>query len=310
MQLLIDVILPVFGVVALGYGATFTPLIDRATGSAISRFAFNIALPIMLFEKLAHSRLPAEQMGGFLLAYFAGAGLTAVLTAALLRLRGVRRLDRGTILVFTATYSNTVLLGIPLVLTAYGDAASLPLFVLITFHGVVFFSIVTLMIELGQGVPGRLVTLPWRTLQALLGNPIFLGLSCGLAANLLELPMPQAVRGAAQLVGQAALPCALFAMGAALRDYRLEGALRTVPLLVVLKLGVQPAFVYALAAPVLGLPDLWVKVATLLAALPTGINVFLLASRYRAGEAESAAGILLTTSLSVVTLSVVLHLLG
>ena len=106
------------------------------------------------------------------------------------------------------------------------------------------------------------------------------------------------------------MPCALFSVGASLRAYRLKGALAPAALMVILKLGLHPLIVWALASFVFAVPLLWAKVAIVLAALPVGVNVYLFAVRYDAGQAESASAILLSSVLSVATLAVVLLWLG
>ena len=308
MDSLIDVVVPVFGIIGLGFAATFTRAFDAQLAKALSGFVFTFALPLMLFRRLSLSELPDDGMGAFLAVYFAGAGLNGLVGLGLFGLLFKQGFVMTTILAFGSAYANTVLLGIPLVLQAYGDAGAVPLFVLIAFHGVVFFTLVTVMIETAGG-SGEIKGLFARTVKGLATNPIFLGLAAGLAANLAGLRAPRALDGMLVLIGGAALPCALFSLGAALRAYPLRGALPLALAVTGLKLGLQPIIVFALAN-LAGLPPLWVKVATLSAAMPTGINVYLFAARYRAGEAEAAAIILLSTALSPLSLSLVLVLLG
>jgi len=122
--------------------------------------------------------------------------------------------------------------------------------------------------------------------------------------------LPGTLERFAALIAGAAVPCALFSVGASLRGYRLRGALAPAALMVALKLVAHPLIVWALASYVFGVPPLWAKVAVLLAALPVGVNVYLFAVRYDAGQAESASAILLSSVLSVATLTLVLLWLG
>ena len=109
------------------------------------------------------------------------------------------------------------------------------------------------------------------------------------------------------LLGAAAGPCALFAMGASLATYPLTAnVLSTLPL-VALKLVVHPLLVWVLAVPVLGLEGVWVPVAVLMASMPTGINVYLVATRYEAGTTVAARTIFLSTAISVLTISAALY---
>jgi hypothetical protein len=147
---------------------------------------------------------------------------------------------------------------------------------------------------------------PKKALRGLASNPILWGLLGGVAINLLGLSLPAALERWTALVAGAAVPCALFSMGASLRAYRIAGALRVALVVVAIKLVVCPLAVWALATVVFDVPPLWAKVAILLAAMPVGVNVYLFGVRYDAGQAESATAILLSSILSIATLSAAL----
>jgi predicted permease len=218
-------------------------------------------------------------------------------------------LDRRAILGFGSAYSNTVLLGIPLVIAALGEAASVPLFLLIGFHSSIFFTLLTALVELGRGGDAGLMGLPLRLIKALASNIILLSVLGGLVFNFAHVPLPAGIDHFADYLGRAAFPAALFSMGAALRRYRLGGALVPAALVVSVKLVLHPLLV-AVLVTALGVPKLYAHVAILCAALPTGINAYLFAIRYATAEAETATSILISNVLSVATIGIVLLLLG
>ncbi|MCB1884514.1 MAG: AEC family transporter [Geminicoccaceae bacterium] len=309
MNVLITIILPIFGVVALGFGATFTRGFGTAAGQGLAAFVFNFALPLLLFQKLSTSHLSAAGTGTFLLCYFAGAFLNGTIGFFLLPRLGVGALDRRALLAFGASFSNIAILGIPLALAAYGDRVALPLFTLLACHGMTFFSVVIPLVEAGRGEDVRLGGILLKVVRGMAMNPIVVGLVTGLALNLSGAALPTPLAGVVDLVAEAALPCALFSMGASLRAFGLRGVLPRAALLAALKLLLQPLLVFTLAH-LAGLDALWTKAATLIAGLPTGINVYLLAGRYRTAEGEIAAAILLSTLFSLGTITLLLLLLG
>lgn len=309
MDILLDIVIPVFGLVGFGYAATFTRQFDERAAQGLAVFVFQFALPVMLFRNMASAELPESAGAGLLLAYYAGTALMLALTMLVARLLPGALPGRAVIIGFGATFGNTVLLGIPLALTALGPEAGPPIYLIIAFHGLSFFTVVTVLLELSRGTRENLRGLPLRTLKGLLTNVILVSIVGGLLWQLLAGPLPGVVDRWAELVGRAALPCALFSMGASLRSYRIAGALWPAMLTVTVKLVAHPLLVALLALLVLDVPPLWAKVAILTAALPVGVNVYLFAGRYGVGEAETATAILLSTLLGVTTLSVVLALL-
>ena len=295
---------------AFGYAATFTRVFDRAAANALAAFVFYFAIPIMLFRNMATTTLPEQIAWGYLLSYFLGVAIVFGSGMAIARMAFGGSLERQAIIGFGSGFGNSVLLGIPLVLTSFGEQASLPLFLLLAFHSTVLFTAITVILEAGRGAGEELRAVPLKALTGLVSNPVLWGMALGIGFNLAGLELPDAIDRWATLMAGAAVPCALFSVGASLRAYRIAGALKPAALIVALKLVVHPLAVWLFATLVFDVPPLWAKVVILLAALPVGVNVYVFGTRYDAGQAESAAAILISSVLSVVTFPIVLYWLG
>jgi predicted permease len=306
----VDLILPIFAVIALGWAATFTPVFDAASARALSGFVFFFAIPLMLFERVATTD-PVEGGAWALLAtFYSATGVVFALGAGAARLGFARRGDEAVLIGFGAAYANTVMIGIPVVLTVIGAEAAFPLFLIISFHGLVFFTLATVLVESVRGARAGLHRVAPEVARGVVTNPILVALVLGVTVNRLGLPLPGLFRDFAQLVGGAAVPCALFATGAALRQFRVGGALPLVAVVVALKGVAHPVIAYLLATQVFALPPLFTAVAVVLAALPVGVNPYLFAARYGVAEAECATAIAISTPLAVVTVSLALVGLG
>lgn len=309
MEIIIDIILPVFGVVAIGFAAAKLGLFDRSATRGLSLFVFNFAIPLLLFRSLANTPLPSDIEWGFLISYYAGAFIVFGLNMVVAGQGFGRRLDEQGIFGLSAAFSNTVLLGIPLVLTTFGDEASLPLFLIIAVHGLVMFPTVTLIIEGSRGRGVGWLAILRATLLGLFRNPIIWGLLAGVSFNQLGWTISGAADEITALLARAALPCALFAMGASLAGFRVAGHINQAMVAVTLKLAIHPLAVWLLATFVFALDPMWAGVAILLAAMPAGINVYLFAQRYGICIGSSATTVLIGSVLSVFTVAVVLLIL-
>jgi malonate transporter and related proteins len=306
LTVVLDVVLPIFGLLAFGYAATFTRVFGEAAASALASFVFYFAIPVLLFRNMATTALPDAIAWGYLGSFYGGTAVAFALGMAITRVAFGGPFERQAIIGFGCAFGNSVLLGIPVVLTGLGEAASLPLFLLLAFHSALLFTVITVVLEVGGARREELREVPAKALGGLARNPILWGLLGGVAFNLLGLALPAAIERWSALVAGAAVPCALFSMGASLRAYRIAGALQPALVMVALKLVVCPLAVWALATFVFDVPRLWAKVAILLAAMPVGVNVYLFGVRYDAGQAETATALLLSSILSVATLSATL----
>jgi len=310
VQIILDIIVPVFGIVGLGYFAARLKAFPAEANKGLARFVFDFAIPALLFRTMATTDLPAEIEWGYLISYFGGGYVAWLLGTLISRLIIRRRGAMPAIAGMTAGFSNTVLLGVPLILTTFGDQATLPMFLLIAFHSWQLLSVVTIQAEIGNGAGEEMRSLPKNVAMGLVRNPIILAMLAGVAANLLGLPLPAFADTLLETLGRAALPCALFAMGASLAAYRIMGALPEATIGTALKLAMHPAATWVLATHVFAVTPMWRDIAVLVASLPVGVNVYMMAQRYDTGVAPAATALILSTAASVGTVAVVLWLLG
>lgn len=290
-------IFPIFAVILLGWSSIRLKLVGEQTGNGVSDFVFVVALPLMLFRTIATADLPASPPWIYWLSYYLGLAVVWIVMAHLARRLFGRGPQEAGIIGFTVGQSNIVLIGIPLILRVYGEAGSVPLFLLVAVNLPITLTVATLLIESADAGGSKV-----RTILGKLGtNPILIGILAGFLYRQTGLPIPVAVAATLKFIGDAAAPCALFAMGTALSRYGLGGDLRLLALVVALKLLVLPLIVFGLATKVFALPPIWAAVATVLAASPCGVNAYLLAERYRLGTGLASGAIAVSTVLSVAT---------
>ena len=297
------VVLPVFGLIALGYLARWTKLLRETTGEGLSDCVFVLAVPCLLFRTLATADSPVTQPWGDWIAYFTGLTVVWALAMLIASRFFARKGPELVVSGFAAGQSNTIFVGVPMILKAYGDAGAVPLGLLLAVHLPVTMTIATVLAE-GRSAS---VTMLFRRLFT---HPIIIGIILGVFARPVIAQIPAPVWTLIDLIADAAVPCALISLGISMRRYGLESGLGLPVALSVLKLGLHPLIVYLLATKVFDMPSHWSGVAVLFAACPCGINAYLFAERYRQGVADASSAITLSTLLSLVTTAAWLNWLG
>jgi predicted permease len=310
MSRLAEILVPLFGLMTLGFVAVRGRVIESSGVRGLVLFVFTFSIPSLLLTSMAGLDFPPDIEWSFLVAFYAASLSVYGVGAAAGRVLFGRSLPEQAIFGMSAAFSNLVMVGIPVVLTALGPEAALPMMIIVGFHSATFMPLTVLLIQSGRGGEGGPAMRAGRAALDALRNPIIIGIALGLVVNLSGVTIPTPAAKVLELLGAAAVPCALFAMGASLAGYPLIGEVRPAVLLSVLKLVAHPALVWLIAGPVLGLEGLWVSVAVLMAAMPSAVNVYLFGARYDAAPGVAARTVLLTTLGSVVTLSVVITLLG
>jgi len=312
MSTVFDTLAPIFGLLVLGFGAARLRVIDQAGVRGLVLFVFNFSIPALLMRSLSAMELTADMEWGFLFAFYGGSIVTYGLGMVVGRVGFRQPLSEQAIFGMGAGFANIVMMGIPVVLTALGPEASLPMLLIIAFHSMTFMPLTVALVQSGRS-DGRGLTPAARAAGVasdVLRNPIILGILAGLAVNAIGVGIWRPVDELLNFLGMAAVPCALFAMGGSLAGYPLRGDITPALILGTLKLVVHPFLVWALAVPVLGLEGLWVSVAVVMAAMPSAVNVYLFGERYQSVPGVAARTVLFTSIGSLLSVAVILTLLG
>ncbi len=300
---LLTIVLPVFGLIAIGYIARQTGFVSDRAGEGLSEFVFSLSLPCLIFRTLVRAEIPDVQPWGYWISYFAGVAVVwiaaMVLGRRLFGLKGVSGVVAG----FLAGQANTVFVGVPMILKAYGDAGAVPLFLLIAVHLPVTMTVATILAE------GRQAS-PLVILRRLATHPIVVGILAGSAFRPIAPSVPAPVWQIMDLLASAAVPCALISMGIALRRYGMQMGWQLPTLISILKLVVHPLLVLLLATKVFHMPPVWAGVAVLFASCPSGINAYLFAERYGEGVALASSAVTLSTVMALGTTLLWLYVLG
>ncbi|MGU3358706.1 AEC family transporter [Methylobacterium sp. M6A4_1b] len=304
----LSLVAPIFGLILIGWIAALAGFLSEKVSDGLSEYVFSIAVPALIVATLTRPGLTGEITPSYWFSYFGGAGLSWLIGSVLsLRREGVER--RGAILHgFAASQSNTVFIGVPMILQAYGEEGAFPLFMLLAVHLPLMMGCATFLIE-ADGQTSILKRLRGLAL-VLLRNPIFLALIAGLAMKGLGLAPTGMIKALIDSLAGTASTCALIALGAGLVRYRVLHDLPSALVITGLKLVIHPLAVWVLAFHVFTMPPAYAGVATLFAAMPVGINAYLLASRYKTETGVVAAAVMLSTLLAIVTTIAWLTLLG
>lgn len=308
MLQIITIVLPVFGLILLGWTFAKTGYLSETAGKGLSEFAFEVAMPALLFKAvLGIGTWPSSPIN-LILAYFSAAAivwiLATIFTSVVLR----RPAADGSALAMGSVFSNSVMLGIPLALSAFGPEAAAPAALLVSIDSPVFWIAATMHLSASQ--LGDKVS-PWKALGNIIAdlarNPIIMSLVLGTLGRFAGLELPPLVDRAVSLVADAAVPTALFALGMSLATYRMAGQGPTLAMLCILKLLAFPVLTFVMCVYVFEVQPLWTAIATLFAAMPVGANAYLFAARYEKAIGSVSTSIAVSTAIAVFTVTGLLY---
>ncbi|MXP63725.1 AEC family transporter [Roseomonas sp. M0104] len=305
MYTLLNVVAPIFALVGIGYVSAWRRWVSEEALRGMTDFVFRLAMPALL---LNGATTPHPSGGATALAFFSGCLVAYALALLLSRLVLRMRLMEGGTFALNAAYGNTGMIGVPLVIAAYGQTGLSQLLAIIGLHSLILLPLGTVVGEIAHSSRAPVLGILKATVLSVLRNPIVLAVLLGLVIYQSGLELPAVVRSFLGMTGMAGPPVALFCLGASLVAFDARRDWPSALLCTALKLLVMPALVW-LAGRGLGLPPLALAVAVVAAGMPTGANAFFMARRYAAGADRSGATVLLSTILSLATLAILLAVL-
>ena len=309
LQTILNTALPFFALIFCGYGAGRFRLLSEASVAGVNAFVFYFALPAFIFNLLATSPLADVVNGPFVAAYL-GTGLVVFAVAAILgRLLFKVRRSEAALQGSAAVLGNTGYMGIPLVASAFGDRAAIPLVLGLTLEATVLIPLTIILVEAQKGLDAGWSQLLGSVTGAMVRNPIIIAIFTGVLVSAMSLGLPTPIENFTDLLGRAAGPCALFALGATLTSFPISTGIGEVSYMTFFKLLVHPAAIWFATTRLFHVDPLWASVAILGASLPVAANVFIVARQYDTYVDRTSSAILVSTAISVVTVSALLTVL-
>lgn len=301
MQALLDVILPVFIVIAFGYAAVWRGYFSDDGVDAVMKFTQNFAIPCLLFRAISTLNIDQGFSVGLLASFYLGATTCFFLGIAGARTIFKRNWPDSVGIGFSCLFSNSVLLGLPITERAYGTEALAGNYAIVALHAPFCYLLGVTVMEIAKGTERGFLGAVRSVLRSTFRNALIIGIGLGLLVNVTSAPIPGVLTDAIDMMVRAALPAALFGLGGVLFRYRPEGDLKTIAMVCLISLVIHPT-ISLTAATALALDRDALRSVVLTATMAPGVNTYLFANMYGAARRVAASSVLIATLASVVTI--------
>ena len=304
----INLALPFFGLIFLGYVSGKLRKIPDTGMAWMNFFLIYIALPVLFYRILAKTPLQDLASPRFIVATTAATFAAFVLAFAVTMALPRRGVSQAAIAGMAGAYGNIGYMGPGLALAVLGTEAAVPVALIFCFDNILLFTLVPFLMALA-GTSGRgFGSAALEVAQRIVLHPFIIATAAGVLAAALQIQLPVALDRLMEFLQNAAAPCALFALGVTVALRPLKQVPWEVPIVILIKLLLHPVIVLVLLSALGPLPPAWVYTAVLMAALPPALNVFIIARQYGVWVPQASGSVLLGTLVSVVTLTTTMWL--
>ncbi|MBN9334619.1 AEC family transporter [Devosia sp.] len=307
---IIYVILPIFGLMGLGYIAVLKRLYPAEGVKSLIAFVNNFATPCLLFHSISTSDFRAAFNPSIIGPFYFGAIVCFIIGIVIAQRAFGNRPGESVAAGFSGTFTNTVLVGLPILTRAYGSDALPVTLSIIGLHGAILLTVGMMTMELvkrdGQPLGKTLVV----AVRRIASNPLIWGIVAGIIGSLLDIQLIEPAEAFFVMMSQAVVPAALFGIGGALVEFKLSENWKQALVASLIKLILHPFIAYVLMVWVLHVPLEMARYGILLAAMPAGVNIYVFATYYDRGISVATNTILIATVLSAVTITGWLYILS
>jgi len=310
MFAVIDLVMPLFGLIFLGYLAGKIVKLPLEGMAWMNFFIIYLALPALFFRLLAQTPLQEFANVTFIAVSVFATLAVFVLVFVIAGLFNRGNVAEATIQGFAAAYGNIGYMGPPLAIAAFGPAAGVPVALIFCFENTMHFTLAPFLMSLhaDTGKPASILAL--EVLKKIFTHPFILATIAGVFAATIELRLPSSADKLLEFLSFAAAPCALFTMGVTAAMRPLKRLPMELTYIIPVKLVLHPLLVYVLMVLLVpSIDPLWLHSAVLLAALPSATNVFVIAQQYGVWQERASSAVVVSTIIATLSVTGFLYLM-
>ncbi|ADO43537.1 AEC family transporter [Ketogulonicigenium vulgare] len=309
MLAIIDVILPVFLVLGAGYLVAWRGGMSETAVAGLMKFAQGFALPCILFRGISQLDLAHSFSPSLVVSFYVPATVCFFVGIAGARLWAKRPWEDSIAIGFACLFSNSMLLGLPINDRAYGPESMDTVLAIVSMHAPFTYFLGITAMEIARNVGQTPLMVARKVARSIFTNNLVIGVLAGVVVNVLNIPIYHTIGEAMDLIGRAAVPAALFGLGAVLYRLRPEGDMRLILMVSAISLGLHPVLTY-LFGQSFGMTGVALNTMVLTAAMAPGVNAYLFADMYGVGRRVNASSVLIATTISILSLPIWIIVMG
>ena len=306
---ILNIALPFFGLVLLGLLAGRVWKADESGLTWLNIFVVYFALPALIFNVVAATPLQKLANPAYVLSTSGVTTFCFLLMLLLARKIFATPLKTASLQATSASYGNVGYMGLPLAVAFFGPEAAVPAALVFCFDCAVEFVLTPVVAGLDRSANNR-QTLFWKITKDLCSHPFIIATTLGIVASAMSYAPEGGIKSILDMLGRAAGPVALFAMGVTVGLRGKPELGRELPVLVLIKLVLQPLLAFFAISVFVEADRAWLDVAVMMAALPTATNAFIMARQNNTYVQGASSAVIATTALSVLTIPLLVYALA
>ncbi|MDH5187564.1 MAG: AEC family transporter [Rhodospirillaceae bacterium] len=306
MSAIIQALLPVFILIIIGFAIKRYKLVDDGLWAPAERITYYVFFPSLVIGSAVRANLGGADVWPMGFSLFSATFIVAMIALAMRKRLEIT--DSAFTSFFQGTFRPNTYVGIAVAFVLWGEiGVGLMAIAILAVVPLANLLAVSVMVRFGDTHDG--VRTPKRAFIAVAKNPLIIGCIIGFGMNGLGLGLPLVIEPLLDILGRAALPVALLAVGAGMKMDALKQNASVSIQTTAIKLVVLPALTWLIAGA-MGVEGIPFVAMMLFASLSSSASSYVLA-REMGGDGPLMAGMITATTIgAIVTMPLWMWLAG
>jgi len=303
----ISVTIPIFIVVAIGYLFRRKGVISDRAVPSLNKIAYYLGLTTLIFTSIVKYDLKEIFNIGIVKTLYTTFAIFIVIVFLSVYFLKVKRKTKGAIAI-SSFRCNMAFVGIPIIISAFGDIAGAKTSIIIGFMTPVniIFAIIFLRILGGQDNERKNYG---KFFLGFLKDPLLIAAIAGMLISYFSIPLPEVLLDLLNILAGLAIPLALITIGASFRISHIKLNLRFLILAAVLKLVIEPLIAFFIGKYVFAIDPVDISITVILFGMPLAVAAYIMGSEYDSDSDFISSALILSTVTSALSITLWLFFL-
>jgi len=293
--------------VAIGYLFRRRGIISDRAVPALNKIAYYLGLTTLIFTSIVKYDLKEIFNIGIVKILYTTFAIFIVIVFISVYFLKVRRKTKGAIAI-SSFRCNMAFVGIPIIISAFGDIAGAKTSIIIGFMTPVniIFAIIFLKILGGQDNERKNYG---RFFLSFLKDPLLIAAIAGILISYFSIPLPKVLLELLNMLAGLAIPLALITIGASFRISHIKLNLKFLILAIVLKLVAEPLIAFFIGKYVYAIDPVDISITVILFGMPLAVAAYIMGKEYDSDSDFISSALILSTIASALTITLWLFFL-
>jgi len=303
----IGVTIPIFVIIAIGYLFRRRNIISERSVPTLNKIAYYLGLTTLIFTSIVKYDLKEIFNIGIIKTLYTTFAIFIVIVFLSVYFLKIKKRTKGAIAI-SSFRCNMAFVGIPIIISAFGDVAGAKTSIIIGFMTPVNIIFAIIFLKILGGDEKRKESYG-KMFLSFLKDPLLIAAILGILVSYLGIPLPKPLLELLNMLAGLAIPLALITIGSSFKYSHIKKNIKFITLSTVLKLIIEPMIAFFIGRYVYKINPVDIIITVILFGMPLAVAAYIMGSEYDSDSDFISSSLIFSTITSAFTITMWLFFL-